>query len=136
MKLVYSAPEKTVPEETVSKKCEGAEHPKQKSAHSLEQRHPNDSVHDWELEAIVELFQKRFFEAKLQMRQFEVQLEDLIKKEMTKNQSRLREVKEVQELKDLRLQMEALANRQRAWIRKLTETFEAHSKMKAKSKKK
>ncbi len=68
-----------------------------------------------DVEALLEAFQQRYFEARYQIRQFELQIEDM----KTKGASS-------EEIHTLRLKMEALANREKAWIKKLTLTLETY----------
>jgi hypothetical protein len=65
-------------------------------------------------EALLEAFQQRYFDAKLQIRQFEVQIVEYHKRGATP-----------QEIETLRQKMDAVANRQKAWIKKLMETLES-----------
>ncbi len=70
-----------------------------------------------DIEGILEAFQKKYFDAKYQLHQIETQIQ-AIEKEGT----------HPAELKDLRLKMEALAHREKAWIKKIMETLQAFRK--------
>jgi hypothetical protein len=74
-------------------------------------------------EALLEAFQNRYFEAKFQIRQFELEIEALESKKASP-----------QEINTLRLKMEALLNREKAWIKKLLITLEAYKDSVKKSK--
>lgn len=64
-------------------------------------------------ESLLDAFQQRYMDAKLQIRQFETQIEAMEKNGSTP-----------QEIQNLRLKMEALLNREKAWIKKLLATVE------------
>jgi hypothetical protein len=64
-------------------------------------------------EALLEGFQERYFDAKHQIRQFEIEIDQVEKRGGT-----------AQEIHTLRLKMDALRNREAAWIRKLMTTIE------------
>ena len=66
-----------------------------------------------EPEDLLEAFQERYFDARFQIRQFELQIEKLEK-----------EGGKAYDIEVLKFKMEALANRERAWIRKLMTTLE------------
>lgn len=68
-------------------------------------------------ESLLEAFQQRYFEARQQIRQFEIQIANIEKKGTRP-----------QELKTLHLKMEALLNRQRHWIKRLVEMLESYKK--------
>lgn len=67
-------------------------------------------------EALLEAFQQRYFEAKYEIRKFEMQIEDMNQRGASP-----------QQIEILNLKMEALANREKAWIKKLLATVEAHT---------
>ncbi len=64
-------------------------------------------------EALLEGFQERYFDAKHQIRQFEIEIRQIEKDGGT-----------AQEIQTLRLKMDALRNREAAWIKKLMATLE------------
>jgi hypothetical protein len=66
-------------------------------------------------ESLLEAFQERYFETRYQIRQFELQIMDMENKGATQ-----------QEVEALRLKMNALANREQVWIRKLASTLESY----------
>jgi hypothetical protein len=66
-------------------------------------------------EGLLEAFQQRYFEAKYQIRQFELQIIELEGRKAAP-----------QEIQTLRLKMEALQNREKAWIKKLLLTLESY----------
>lgn len=65
-----------------------------------------------EAEGLIETFQKRFFDARLQLRQFEVELKKMEYSGTSPEETR-----------ELKLKMEALANRQKAWLKSLSKTL-------------
>ncbi|MCM2324569.1 MAG: hypothetical protein NDJ90_15020 [Oligoflexia bacterium] len=65
-------------------------------------------------EALLEAFQEKFFEARFQIRQFELAIQELERKGATP-----------QEIEALRLKITALAAREQEWIRKIAATLEA-----------
>jgi hypothetical protein len=68
-------------------------------------------------ENLLEAFQQKYFEAKFQIREFEIQIENLRKNGGTP-----------EEIRELKLKMEALMNREKAWIKKLMGTLEEFRK--------
>ena len=68
-----------------------------------------------EPEDLLEAFQERYFDARFQIRQFELQIEKLEK-----------EGGKAYDVEVLKFKMEALANREKAWIRKLMTTLETY----------
>lgn len=72
-------------------------------------------------EELLEAFQKKYFEAKYQIRQFELQILDLQKRGSSP-----------EAIKELQLKMEALLNREKAWIKKLMGTIEIFKEAKKK----
>jgi hypothetical protein len=66
-------------------------------------------------EGLLEAFQQRYFDARFQIRQFEVQIQEIEKKGGSPK-----------EIQTLRLKMEALINREKAWIKKLVGTLETY----------
>jgi hypothetical protein len=68
-----------------------------------------------DIEALLEAFQQRYFEARYEIRQFEIQIEEMQKRGANPKK-----------METLRLKMEALANRERAWIKKLVATLETY----------
>lgn len=66
-------------------------------------------------EAFLEAFQEKYMDAKLQIRQFELQILELEKRKATQA-----------EIEDLKQKMEALQNRERAWIKKILATLDAY----------
>lgn len=70
-------------------------------------------------ESLLEAFQERYFEARFQIRQFEIQIHQMESRGVTP-----------QEIETIRLKMQALANREQAWIRKLAQAIEAYREAK------
>jgi hypothetical protein len=68
-------------------------------------------------ESLLEAFQQRYFEARQQIRQFEIQIANIEKKGAKS-----------QELKTLQLKMDALLNRQKHCIKRLMEMLESYNK--------
>ncbi|OFZ17943.1 MAG: hypothetical protein A2X94_08600 [Bdellovibrionales bacterium GWB1_55_8] len=66
-------------------------------------------------EALLEAFQERYFEARYQIRQFEIQIAELEKRNAGP-----------EEIETLRKKMEALSSRENAWIRKLLKTIQVY----------
>jgi hypothetical protein len=72
-------------------------------------------------EALLDAFQERYFDARFQIRQFELQILELEKKGANAS-----------EMDSLRLKMSALANREQAWIKKIAATVESFREAKRK----
>jgi hypothetical protein len=66
-------------------------------------------------ESLLEAFQQRYFDARYQIRQFELQIEQIQNKGGS-----------AEELETLRQKMDALANREKAWIKTLMKTLETY----------
>ena len=75
--------------------------------------HTTASSVDETTKALIESFQTRYHDAQLQIRQIEVKIEHIVK---TGGNG--------EEVKELQLWMEALAHRQRAWIKALNQTLQ------------
>ena len=71
-----------------------------------------------DLEALLSLFQERYSEAKMLMRQFEIELL-LIREKGAPRKT----------IEDLSLKMEALAQREKTWIHKLRKSLDAQKKI-------
>ncbi len=76
-------------------------------------------------EGLLEAFQLKYFEARFQIRQFEIQIHEIQKKGANSEQ-----------VKELRLKMEALANREKAWIKEIMKTLENYHQSNQKPQKK
>ena len=74
-------------------------------------------------EALLEAFQQRYFEARYEIRQFELQIEDMKQRGASPKKIEI-----------LSLKMEALANREKAWIKKLVSTLETFREASRRSK--
>jgi hypothetical protein len=74
------------------------------------------------LASVIQAFQERYFDAKYQIRQFEIQLLEMEKKGTS-----------APEMKELRLKMEALANREISWMKQMSQVL--HSKKKSQKRK-
>lgn len=73
-------------------------------------------------EALLDAFQERYFEARFQIRQFEIQIAALEEKGGTP-----------QEAEALRQKMTNLITREKIWLRKIAQTLETHREMKKKA---
>lgn len=67
-----------------------------------------------DMEALLEAFQERFFDARYQIRQFELQIAEMEKKGAT-----------AEEIEGLRARMRQLAEKEKEWLRTLAATLEA-----------
>lgn len=76
-------------------------------------------------EGLLEAFQQRFFEARFQIRQFELQIDAIQKQKPSPQQTA--------QMADLKLKMEALINRENAWIKKIMQILEAFRESKKNS---
>lgn len=74
-------------------------------------------------ESLLEAFQERYMDARFQIRQFEVQIAELEKRKATP-----------QEIETLKQKMDALMNREKAWIKKLMTTLEVFKDSQKKNK--
>ncbi len=72
-------------------------------------------------ESLLEAFQERYFEARYQIREFEVQIAELEARGAT-----------AQDIEALKKKMEYLASRENNWIRKIAKTIEAYRKARPK----
>lgn len=72
-------------------------------------------------EDLIEAFQQRYFDARFQIRQLELEIVALETRSATE-----------EEIKNLKLKMEALANRERSWIKTLAETITAYKQVQRK----
>jgi len=70
----------------------------------------DSSSDSFPLESLLQAFQEKYFEAKFQIRQFEIQIQTLKEQGGSKD-----------EIKEIRLKMEALLNRQKSWIKRLSD---------------
>ncbi len=66
---------------------------------------------------MIEAFQERYFDARFQIRQLELEIVAMEKKGGTP-----------EEITNIRQKMEALANREQAWIKKLAGTLDMYKK--------
>jgi hypothetical protein len=73
-------------------------------------------------EGLLDAFQERYFEARFQIRQFELRIADMEAKGATQ-----------QEIEALRMKMNALAERESGWIKKLLKTLEIYRDAKKKA---
>jgi hypothetical protein len=70
-----------------------------------------------QLALFIEDFQKRYFEAQYEIRQLELQIVDLSKKQASQS-----------ELRAVRVKIQELAEKETAWMRQLAQTLAIHSK--------
>ena len=78
---------------------------------------PKNVNPDIKLAHFLEDFQRRYFEAQYEIRQLELKLIDLQKNGGSK-----------EDFREIKLRIEALANRENHWIKQLTQTLATHSR--------